>query len=62
MTSRRQQLRYQLAPLPRRPRTGPPPAPGPMIAGPDTIWRERQPPPPEPDTQLENSHQNNNNV
>lgn len=40
MTGRRRQLRYQLAPVPRRPRTGPPPVPGTMIAGPDTIWRE----------------------
>jgi hypothetical protein len=45
VTGRRRQLRYQLAPAPRRPRTSLPPAPGTMIAGPDTIWREpRQPP------------------
>ena len=65
MTGRRRQLRYQLAPsVPRRPRTGLPPAPAPgtMIAGPDTIWREPASRRAGPEDSTANKHENNRNV
>jgi len=60
MTPRRRQLRYQLAPVPRRPRKGLPPVPGPWIAGPDTIWQQPIMQVPAPSS--ENSHKHNSSV
>lgn len=59
MTGRRRQLRYQLAPAPRRPRTGLPPVTGPMIAGPDTIWQRPASQPRRTALNPENSREHN---